>query len=537
MKTKSLKTRLIVVIALSLIVLSAIPFATQSAQAVQPSTAQNTQNQEDVGDCIAVAFSSSNADQLRGPDERFETYRVLYSGHHVEIIGKFISPVDEALWWLVSDGSWIPEGVVHTSGDCETVREYSFDELFGLGIDFVTGVIDECVVTSDEETDQQSSPTGDNPTTQTASLFNFTINAQLVITLEELQWWLTNSGLWVPAGSVDTSGPCDTVPLIQLDDLEELGVTEEGEVVVCTILIPNDVAGFDNPNGDSTTFVSFDTTISNTFGAFEGVGQYEDDEGQLWWLLENGQWVNNEDVIVHGPCGDLPTVMPETDDTCVVHSTEAGVRVRVGPGQNRGIFTALPTDSAFEVIGKFTDENGDIWWKLDTSELDPENTAESLWVAASAVTTEGDCSDVPDVDSSPFVFSTNPTNDGNIGDGSWGSCGSCDSCGYDSDECVTSPSGQCLWDPTTCRGIPQGDPNCLGFAVAVTGSEPGSVAVSPATNCITTFGTGGYLPGTSMTAMAVGGGDFAYWSGCSEDEGDTTSWTMSASCTLYANWY
>ena len=38
-----------------------------------------------------------------------------------------------------------------------------------------------------------------------------------------------------------------------------------------------------------------------------------------------------------------------------------------------------------------------------------------------------------------------PTTDG------WGGCGSCSDCGpHDSSECVLSPEGTCLWDPTSC---------------------------------------------------------------------------------------
>jgi len=35
--------------------------------------------------------------------------------------------------------------------------------------------------------------------------------------------------------------------------------------------------------------------------------------------------------------------------------------------------------------------------------------------------------------------------------GRWLGCGSCNTCGYPDLECVTDPSGQCLWDPATCR--------------------------------------------------------------------------------------
>lgn len=34
--------------------------------------------------------------------------------------------------------------------------------------------------------------------------------------------------------------------------------------------------------------------------------------------------------------------------------------------------------------------------------------------------------------------------------GQWLGCGSCATCGHPADECVTSPDGACLWDPTSC---------------------------------------------------------------------------------------
>lgn len=532
MKSRLLTTRIMVFFTIGLMMVSMIPLSMPSAEAMQESSSETSLEQEDVGDCSAVAFSSSNVDQLRGPDERFATYRVLYSGHNISIVGKFISPVDEALWWLIGDGSWIPSDAVDTEGDCENIREYTFEELFGLGIDLDTVLIADCIVTSDGDAGQQGSPTDDSPPILTASIFNFTISAQLILTLDELQWWLLSSGLWVPANSVEVTGPCDTVPLIHPNDLEEL------DADVCTIILSINASVFDSPSGDNFVLASLDSTLSNDYGAMEGVGQYEDEDGQLWWLLENGQWVKNSEAFVHGPCSDLPFVTMASDDTCVVRAIEPGARVRVGPGVNRGIFTALPVGEAFEVIGQFTSPDGLLWWQIQKGNLDPDGTAESLWVADSAVPTEGNCDNIQEKDPSPFVFNQNPSGDDTpTGDGGWGACGSCDSCGYNSAECVTSPEGQCLWDPTSCRGIPQGDDNCFALAVQITGLYPGSVNISPPSNCTTSTGSGGYIPGTVITATESGGEVFVGWTGCVTSTNSTVNFTMTGSCILTANYY
>lgn len=44
---------------------------------------------------------------------------------------------------------------------------------------------------------------------------------------------------------------------------------------------------------------------------------------------------------------------------------------------------------------------------------------------------------------------------GNPPPGQWLGCGSCDSCGHPGNECVTSPTGQCVWDPGTCAAPPE----------------------------------------------------------------------------------
>ncbi|NDJ78876.1 MAG: hypothetical protein GYB65_21705, partial [Chloroflexi bacterium] len=124
--------------------------------------------------------------------------------------------------------------------------------------------------------------------------------------------------------------------------------------------------------------------------------------------------------------------------------------------------------------------------------------------------------------------------------GGWGPCGSCDTCGHPANECVTSPTGECLWDPTTCGGppppgddddvppgddddVPPGDDDVPPDDDDIVECYRVSVSYSPASGAYGTASIvtpqncqGGYLPGTSVTIQASpsGGGTWTdSWSG------------------------
>lgn len=62
----------------------------------------------------------------------------------------------------------------------------------------------------------------------------------------------------------------------------------------------------------------------------------------------------------------------------------------------------------------------------------------------------------------------------------WQGCGSCSDCGpYPSGECVTSPEGACLWDPSTCRYIP---PPCYPSCSPQCGQDNGCGGTCAATD-------------------------------------------------------
>ncbi|MCP4249271.1 MAG: SH3 domain-containing protein, partial [bacterium] len=62
--------------------------------------------------------------------------------------------------------------------------------------------------------------------------------------------------------------------------------------------------------------------------------------------------------------------------------------------------------------------------------------------------------------------------------GQWGFCGSCDTCGHESRQCVTSPEGLCLWDPTFCLGLSDSRLSVSQGAYMCSVEEPLSVAVT-----------------------------------------------------------
>ncbi|GEM_PF-1257223 len=166
---------------------------------------------------------------------------------------------------------------------------------------------------------------------------------------------------------------------------------------------------------------------------------------------------------------------------CAISTEQDDVRVHVGPGRNRGVFGYLPKGRQFTVIGQAQDDKGAVWWELDKSEFDGGEMVNSLWVKADDVRSVGSCAMVSISTPPPLIPYPTPP-------GSWLPCGSCDSCGHPASECVTSPDGECLWDPDTCGNVrvtppPQvtSAPQC--YTVTVTSSLGGSAWKTTPGNC------------------------------------------------------
>ncbi|MBI5960453.1 MAG: hypothetical protein HY866_17055 [Chloroflexi bacterium] len=232
-----------------------------------------------------------------------------------------------------------------------------------------------------------------------------------------------------------------------------------------------------------------------------------------------------------------------SDDTpCQVIAETANVQVHVGPGRHRGIFAYMESGIPYTVTGQALDPDGNVWWQLDKTQFAGHEGVISLWVAASDVVEEGNCTNIPEAEIPPIVP------DEPEQPGGWGACGSCDTCGHPG-ECVTSPEGQCLWDPATCAGQPPPgdddpppgdddppppDPQCVLVTASVNPGGTGSAGPVTAGNCVSEI-AGIYLPGTTVTVQAWpnSGCWVDHWSGCTSG-GATNSVTFTVNATCHA---
>lgn len=93
-----------------------------------------------------------------------------------------------------------------------------------------------------------------------------------------------------------------------------------------------------------------------------------------------------------------------TAEPCFANvATERTAQLRAGPGEHRSSITFLPANKDFTVLGKKTDDAGNLWYKMDKEEIDPKTGALELWVMASVVTTQGGCDAVVDADEPPII--------------------------------------------------------------------------------------------------------------------------------------
>ncbi len=79
------------------------------------------------------------------------------------------------------------------------------------------------------------------------------------------------------------------------------------------------------------------------------------------------------------------------------------VQLRVGPGTNRTSVAFLPAGTQFTVLGKSSDKESKVWFRLDKKEVAPKSSAKELWVLSTDVTTSGDCESVANAAAPPIV--------------------------------------------------------------------------------------------------------------------------------------
>lgn len=87
---------------------------------------------------------------------------------------------------------------------------------------------------------------------------------------------------------------------------------------------------------------------------------------------------------------------------CTIRTSRGDIDLRVGPGFNRGIRGNLPPNMDIPVVGQFTDDQGNLWWKVQPpGYLIAE--ADRYWVLSDDVEETGDCDLVPDASPSGIV--------------------------------------------------------------------------------------------------------------------------------------
>ena len=232
---------------------------------------------------------------------------------------------------------------------------------------------------------------------------------------------------------------------------------------------------------------------------------------------------------------------------CLVRVAQGPVQVHVGPGRHRSVFAMLEMGRDYLVLGQATDDAGNLWWQIDKTVFPGHEGVISLWVAEADVVEIGDCDEVPQEEPPPLIPDTR---DEPV---PWGPCGSCNTCGHPAEQCVTSPTGECVWDPATCpaqgpppegqQPPPEGQepppeqPTCV--TVTATVNPPGLGTAGPITqgNCISEV-AGIYRPGTRVQVQAfpLGGCWLASWSGCgASGSANPVTIVVNSSCTITAH--
>ena len=237
-----------------------------------------------------------------------------------------------------------------------------------------------------------------------------------------------------------------------------------------------------------------------------------------------------------------PDWRPVIAAPCLVRTDRDDVDVRVGPGENRSVFSTLPPNQDILVTGQALDNEGNIWYEVDKNQIPGGEMANSLWVKAADIMTIGDCGATPRVEAPPIIPGDTPPDGEPTPSTGYGPCGSCDTCGHPG-ECVTAPDGTCLWDPATCHdpGDTPGD-GCYTLSLSVdpitaAGAPAGSVGTRTPQNCPT---GPGYLPGTVVTIWASPSPNwtFSHWSGScafASTSSAVTTVTMNSNCAATAH--
>lgn len=91
-------------------------------------------------------------------------------------------------------------------------------------------------------------------------------------------------------------------------------------------------------------------------------------------------------------------------EACVLSTSQAAtVQVRVGPGINRTVIAFMPASVDFEALGQTTDDDGNVWFRVDETKAASGKAVNETWVQGDDVDQEGDCTDVVDAAAPPII--------------------------------------------------------------------------------------------------------------------------------------
>ncbi len=192
---------------------------------------------------------------------------------------------------------------------------------------------------------------------------------------------------------------------------------------------------------------------------------------------------------------------------CTLTTTADPTTVRVGPGENRGVFTTLSSGESLGAIAQLTVADGSEWWQLDQADVPGGVSANELWLNKAEVQASG-CDDLPEGEAPPVIAPIIPTVTPVV---------------IVEDGGTPPPSGG------------NNPPPCYGVSVSHSPSGLGSVNLS-GSSC-----AGGYQAGTSVSAQATPnvGVVFLRWEGSCIGGSSTSAninFTINQSCSLTAYW-
>lgn len=182
-------------------------------------------------------------------------------------------------------------------------------------------------------------------------------------------------------------------------------------------LYPPDADFFSPELALRSFFIEFGLETEMALGTMMGndtveILEYANDAGESAYLvLDNAPELNLLALVfaTNSEQADIALAIAESirplaeAAPCTVQTEATNVRVRVGPGLNRGVFIYLPANLSVTVTGQAEANDGMLWYQLAKAEAAPDSAANEIWVASTVVATSGACDIVPAVEPPPII--------------------------------------------------------------------------------------------------------------------------------------